>query len=172
MRTGVLLPHALAAGSSHDLVAWARTAEDLGFGALGIRGRITHDSLEPLVALSLLAASTRRIELFLHLPTMRRAQPLILTRQLAGLDRASRRRLILAAGGAVNDMWAFAGRSGHRSCLAVVHVRRTEGAELDAVRDALDALERAGADDVLLEPASADIRELEQLANLGALALV
>jgi hypothetical protein len=96
----------------------------------------------------------------------------ILTRQLAGLERASRRRLTLAAGGAANDRWVFAGRSGHRSCLAVVYVRGTEGAELDAVRDTLDQFERAGADDVLLDPPSRNLRHLERLANLGALALV
>jgi hypothetical protein len=171
MRTGVLLPHSLAASSSHDLVSWARTAEDLGFDALGIRGRITHDSLEPLVALSLLAASTRRIELLLHLPTVRQTQPLILTRQLAGLERASRRRLTVAGGSAL-DTWVCAGRGGRRRCIPVVEVRGTEGHELDAVRDSLDQFERTGADDVLLDPPSGNLRDLERLANFGALVLV
>jgi Luciferase-like monooxygenase len=232
MRTGVLLPHSLTAGSSHELVSWARTAEDLGFDSLGVRGRVVHDSLEPLVALSLVAASTRRIELVLSLTAPRLARPGILARQIAGLERASRGRLAVAVGAdgesdpmasarqvqehldelpgrrtlvaasadvaarvlplagrgwvltrgsaeqfaagvlAVHDAWAFAGRPGHPRCLALVDVRGSEGAEVDAVRDALDAFERAGADEVLLEPASGSLRELERLAGLHSPALV
>jgi alkanesulfonate monooxygenase SsuD/methylene tetrahydromethanopterin reductase-like flavin-dependent oxidoreductase (luciferase family) len=171
MRTGVLLPHSLSTSSSHDIVAWARTAEDMGFDSLGVRGRIVHDSLEPLVALSLVAASTRRIELLLHLPNVRRARPIILTRQLSGLERASRRRLTLAAGAAENT-WAIAGRDGRRRCLAVVDAFQTGDAGVTGVRDALDACERAGADDVLLAPTSNDLRALERLVDLRAPALV
>ena len=172
MRTGVLLPDSLATGSSRDLVAWARTAEDVGFDSVGVRGWIVRDSLEPLIALSLLAASTQRVELLLHVPTVRRAQPLILTRQLSCLERASRRRLTVAAGGALDDTWVCAGRGGRRRCIPVVDVCGMEGAELDAVSDVLDQFERSGADDVLLDPPSSDLLDLERLANLGALALV
>jgi len=171
MRTGALLPSSVGT-SSRDLVTWARRAEDLGFDSLGVRGRIVHDSLEPLVALSLVAASTRRIELFLHLPAPSLARPRILARQIAGLERASRGRLTVAVGGSVDDTWIFTGRDGCTHCVTVVHVRGSEGPELDAVRYDLDDFVRAGADDVLLSPASGDLRALERLADLRNLAVV
>jgi hypothetical protein len=171
MRTGVLLPHSLAAGSSHDLVSWARTAEDLGFDILGIRGRITHDSLEPLVALSLVAASTRRIELVLHVPALHLTQPRILARQIGGLDRASRGRLNVVVG-AADDRWTFTDRDGRARCVAVVDLQRSQGAELDGVREALDVFERGGADDVLVSPPSGDLRALERLVGLRTAARV
>jgi hypothetical protein len=161
MRTGVLLPSSVLRASSRDLVAWARTAEDTGFDSLGVRGRIVHDSLEPLVALSLVAAATRRIELVLHLPALHLAQPRILARQIGSLDRASRGRLNVAV-----DAWTFTGRDGRRRCLTVVDVRETGSAALDGVREVLDTCERAGADDVLLGVPSGDLRQLERLAGL------
>jgi hypothetical protein len=165
MRTGVLVP-CFVGSSTRDVVAWARTAEDLGFDSLGVRGRIVHDSLEPLVTLSLVAASTRRIELFLHLPAPSLARPRILARQIAGLERTSRGRLTVAVGGSVDDTWIFTGRDGCTHCITVVHVHGSERVELDAVRYDLDDFVRAGADDVLLSPASGDLRALETLADL------
>ena len=171
MRTGVLLPSSVAT-SSRDLIAWVHTAEDLGFDSLGVRGRIVHDSLEPLVALSLVAASTRRIELFLHLPAPSLVRPRILARQIAGLERTSRGRLTVAVGGCVDDTWIFTGRDGGTHCITVVHVRGSDGPELDATRYELDDFVRAGADDVLLSPASGDLRTLEKLADLRNPSLV
>ena len=159
MHIGLLLPRALAAASSRELVAWARAAEDAGFDGLGVRGRIVHDSLEPLVALSLVAASTRRIELVLHLPALHLTQPRILARQIGGLDRASRGRLNVAVCG-----WTFTDRDGLPRRLSVVDCPATSGAVLDGVREVLDDYERAGADDVLLEVPSMTTRDLERLA--------
>ncbi len=93
MRTSLLLPESLVGASSRALVDWARGAEDAGVDSIRVRGRLVHDSLEPLVALTLLAASTRRVELVLHLDVPHSARPRILARQLAGLRRASRGRL-------------------------------------------------------------------------------
>ena len=165
MRTGVLLPCSVGS-SSRNLVAWARRAEDLGFDSLGVRGRIVHDSLEPLVALSLVAAATRRIKLFLHLPAPSPARPRILARQIAGLERTSRGRLTVAVGGSVDDTWIFTGGDGCTRFTTVVHIRGSEGMELDAARYDLGDFVRAGADDVLLSPASGDVRALETLADL------
>ncbi len=97
MRTSVLLPESLVGASSRALVHWARDAEDAGVDRIRVRGRLVHDSLEPLVALTLLAASTRRVELLLHLDVPDLARPRILERQLAGLRRASRGRLTVLA---------------------------------------------------------------------------
>ena len=54
----------------------------------------------------------------------------------------------------------------------MVDVFQTEDAGVTGVRDALDACERAGADDVLLAPTSIDLRALERLVDLRAPALV
>ena len=93
MRTSLLLPESLVRSSTRTLVEWARGAEEAGVDSIRVRGRLVHDSLEPLVALTLLAASTRRVELVLHLDVPDLARPRILERQLAGLRRASRGRL-------------------------------------------------------------------------------
>ena len=98
MRTGVFLPTTMPGTTSGRLVAWARAAEDLGFDSLAVAGRIVHDCYEPLVALTLAAAATRRIELV----TIVAAAPLhhhgILARQGASLDRVSAGRLTIAVG--------------------------------------------------------------------------
>ena len=166
MTIGVLLPSSVVA-SSRDLVAWARTAEDAGFDSLGVRGRLVRDSLEPLVALTLVAAATRRIELVLHLPALHLEQPRILARQIGGLDRASRGRLDVAVGEA-DDTWTFTGRDGHHRRLSVVHLRAASGARPDGVREVLDTFERSDADGVLLDLPSADLRDLERVAALRA----
>ncbi len=93
MPTGVLLPQSLLGSSSRVLVAWARAAEDAGVDSIRVDGRIVHDSLEPLVALTLLAATTRRIELVLHVDVRGLTRPRILDRQLTALRRTSRGRL-------------------------------------------------------------------------------
>ncbi len=99
MRTGVFLPATTPGTTSGQLVAWARTAEDHGFGSLAVSGRIVHDCYEPLVALTLAAVATRRIELV----TLVQAAPLhhrgILARQGTSLDRVSGGRLTIAVGG-------------------------------------------------------------------------
>ncbi len=223
MQIGVLSPAPRVASSSRDLVTWVRDAEDLGFDSVGVRGRVVRDSLEPLVALSLVAAATRRVELVLLLTAPRLTRPGILARQLAGLERTARGRLTVAvgtdetgdplasartieehldelpgrrtlvaahpdiaarvlplagrgwamAGGdtddftagalAVRDAWAFAGRAGHPRCLAVVDAPAGGPASLDGVRDTLHRLERAGADDVLLDPHAHSLRDLAGL---------
>lgn len=99
MRTGVFLPTTMPGTTSGQLVAYARAAEDHGFASLAVAGRITHDCYEPLVALTLAAVATRRIELV----TTLQAAPLhhrgVLARQGTSLDRASGGRLTIAVGG-------------------------------------------------------------------------
>ena len=99
MRTGVFLPTTMPGTTSGQLVAWARAAEDHGFASLAVADRVVHDCYEPLVALTLAAASTRRIELV----TTLQAAPLhhrgILARQSTSLDRVSSGRLTIAVAG-------------------------------------------------------------------------
>ena len=102
-----LLPPPLTAGSSRDLVAWVRDAEGAGVDVIALHGRVVRDSLEPLVALTLVAATSRRAELVLHLSTQALARPRILDRQLTALHRASRGRLTLASGRPVPSAFAL-----------------------------------------------------------------
>jgi alkanesulfonate monooxygenase SsuD/methylene tetrahydromethanopterin reductase-like flavin-dependent oxidoreductase (luciferase family) len=103
MRTGVFLPATIPGTTSGQLVAYARAAEDHGFAGLAVSGRVIHDCYEPLVALTLAAVATRRIELV----TLVQAAPLhhrgILSRQGASLDRVSGGRLTVAVGGDRGD---------------------------------------------------------------------
>ena len=64
MRTGVAIP--TTGTTAGHIVAWARAAEERGFDSLAVAGRVVHDSYEPLVAMSLVAAATRRVELITH----------------------------------------------------------------------------------------------------------
>jgi alkanesulfonate monooxygenase SsuD/methylene tetrahydromethanopterin reductase-like flavin-dependent oxidoreductase (luciferase family) len=71
----------------------------------------------------------------------------------------------LAAGMiAIHHAWACAGRPGRPRCVAVFSVD-PGGPTPDAVRAGLDAFERAGADDVLVAPCSADIAQLDLIAR-------
>src|SRR5690242_12012992 len=99
MRTGVFLPTTMPGTTGGQLVAWARAAEDHGFASLAVAGRVVHDCYEPLVALTLAAAATRRIELVTTLQAAPLHHPGILARQSTSLDRASGGRLTIAVGG-------------------------------------------------------------------------
>jgi|tagenome__1003787_1003787.scaffolds.fasta_scaffold20911871_3 alkanesulfonate monooxygenase SsuD/methylene tetrahydromethanopterin reductase-like flavin-dependent oxidoreductase (luciferase family) len=103
MRTSVLLPPSLTCSSSRNLVAWVRAAEDAGVDTIGVYGRVVRDSLEPLVALTLVAATSRRAELVLHLNVPALARPSILERQIAGLKRTSRGRLTVNDSGSAPE---------------------------------------------------------------------
>jgi alkanesulfonate monooxygenase SsuD/methylene tetrahydromethanopterin reductase-like flavin-dependent oxidoreductase (luciferase family) len=71
----------------------------------------------------------------------------------------------LAAGMiAVHHAWACAGRPGRPRCVAVFALDSGD-TTLDAVRAGLDAFEHAGADDVLVAPCSADIAQLDLIAD-------
>jgi hypothetical protein len=98
MRTGVAIPTTGSGMTAGNIVAWARAAEEHGFDSLAVAGRVVHDSYEPLVAMSLVVAATRRVELITHV----QAGPLryrgVLARQAASLSRASGRRLTLGVG--------------------------------------------------------------------------
>jgi alkanesulfonate monooxygenase SsuD/methylene tetrahydromethanopterin reductase-like flavin-dependent oxidoreductase (luciferase family) len=96
MRTGVAIP--TTGTTAGHIVAWARAAEERGFDSLAVAGRVVHDSYEPLVAMSLVAAATRRVELITHVEAGPLRHRGVLARQAATLSRASSRRLTLGVG--------------------------------------------------------------------------
>src|SRR3954470_16860379 len=98
MRTGVAIPTTGSGTTAGHIVAWARAAEERGFDSIAVAGRVTHDSYEPLVALTLIAAATRRVELITHVEVGPLRHRGVLARQAASLSRASGGRLTLGIG--------------------------------------------------------------------------
>jgi alkanesulfonate monooxygenase SsuD/methylene tetrahydromethanopterin reductase-like flavin-dependent oxidoreductase (luciferase family) len=121
MRTGVFLPNSVPGTTGRQLLDWATTAEQRGFDSLGVIDRVVYDSYEPLVALSLAAAVTERVELVTNILTSPLRNGGILAKQADSLDRASGGRLTLGLGvGLREDDFA--------RCEVDIHVR---GALLD-----------------------------------------
>src|SRR4051812_47816486 len=98
MRIGVAIPTTGSGTTAGHIVAWARAAEERGFDSLAVAGRVMHDSYEPLVALSLVAAATRRAELITHVEAGPLRHRGVLARQAASLSRVSQHRLTLGVG--------------------------------------------------------------------------
>jgi Luciferase-like monooxygenase len=98
MRTGIAIPTTRPGTTAGHIVAFARAAEERGFDSVTVAGRVVHDSYEPLVAMSLVLAATRRVELVTHV----KAGPLrhrgVLARQATSLSRASGGRLTIGVG--------------------------------------------------------------------------
>jgi hypothetical protein len=97
MRIGIAIPTGSAATAGH-IVAFARAAEERGFNSLAIAGRVVHDSYEPLVAMSLVLAATRRVELVTHVEAGPIRHRGVLARQATSLSRASGGRLTIGVG--------------------------------------------------------------------------
>jgi alkanesulfonate monooxygenase SsuD/methylene tetrahydromethanopterin reductase-like flavin-dependent oxidoreductase (luciferase family) len=98
MRTGVFLPNTVPGTTGADLAAWAQKAEAAGFDSLGVIDRVVYDSYEPLIALTLAAAVTERIELVTDVLIGPLRNGGILTKQADSLDRISNGRLTLGMG--------------------------------------------------------------------------
>jgi len=91
------------------LAAFLRTAEDVGFDAVGFTEHPApslkwlhadgHESLDPLTALAFAAAVTNRITLMTYLLVLPYRNPLITAKVMATVDLLSRGRLVLGAGG-------------------------------------------------------------------------
>jgi alkanesulfonate monooxygenase SsuD/methylene tetrahydromethanopterin reductase-like flavin-dependent oxidoreductase (luciferase family) len=106
MRIGIGLPSAVPDSTATRLGEWAATGERLGFCSTSVIDRLVYDSLDPLIALAAAAARTERIELMttvLNVPYRR--NPVMLSKQLASVDRVSGGRLTagLALGGWPED---------------------------------------------------------------------
>jgi alkanesulfonate monooxygenase SsuD/methylene tetrahydromethanopterin reductase-like flavin-dependent oxidoreductase (luciferase family) len=237
MRTGILLPTTVPGMTGEQIVAWARSAEEKGFDSLGVIDATAHDGHDSLVALSMAAAVTERIELVANVLIGPLCNAEMLARQATSLDRASGGRLTLAVGVredqvagegidpwqrgrlldghlahlagkavvlsgearqvarriatrgqgwlpplgtpdqlaagviALHHAWACAGRPGHPRSIAVLaldSVALTSDARTsDAVRTGLHGFGQAGADDVLIAMRSADLGQLDLIADVA-----
>src|SRR4051812_6598498 len=98
MRIGVAIPTTGSGTTAGQIVAFARAAEECGFDSLAVAGRVVRDSYEPLVALSLVLAATRRVEIVTHVEAGPLRHRGVLARQATSLTRASGGRLTIAIG--------------------------------------------------------------------------
>jgi len=98
MRTGIFLPNSVPGTTGSQLVEWARKAESTGFDSVGVIDRVVYDSYEPLIALTLAAAVTERVELVTNILTSPLRNGGILAKQADSLDRISNGRLTLGLG--------------------------------------------------------------------------
>ncbi|GHJ20263.1 hypothetical protein TPA0909_18770 [Streptomyces albus] len=94
MNVGVGLPVSDPAA----LLTWARRADDGPFGTLGLLDRLVYDNPEPLVALSVLAGATSRVNVQTEVLLAPLRDTALLAKQAATLDRMTGGRLVLGIG--------------------------------------------------------------------------
>ncbi len=90
---GVTLPTMLPATDRAALLAWGRAIDGGPFASLAAGERVLYESLDPLVALAVCAAATKRCELMTAALVAPLHDPVLLAKQLACLDRLSEGRL-------------------------------------------------------------------------------
>ena len=144
MRTGVFLPNTIPGTTGADLAAWAQKAEAAGFDSLGVIDRVVYDSYEPLVALTLAAAVTERVELVTNVLISPLRNGGILAKQADSLDRISNGRLTLGLGVGLreDDFAACAIDIKVRGALLDDHLRRLGGHRVLIGGDARNASRR------------------------------
>ncbi|WP_328392109.1 LLM class flavin-dependent oxidoreductase [Nocardia sp. NBC_00416] len=94
MQIGLGLPIADPAA----LLDWARRADAGPFSTLGLLDRLVYDNPEPLVALSMLAGATSRVQVQTEVLLTPLRDTALLAKQVATLDRMSGGRLVLGLG--------------------------------------------------------------------------
>lgn len=131
MDVGIGLPNAVANTAGHQLLDWARAAEEAGFSSLGTIDRIVYPNYEPLVALTAAAAVTERIRLVTSvLLGPLRMNSALLAKQVLSLDAiAGGGRAVLGIGlGDREDDYEVSGVSmserGEWQDRAVAQIRR------------------------------------------------
>ena len=107
MKFGLLLPNFGASASGDSIAASARLAEALGFDSVWTTDHVLMPAdmpepygnlIESLVALTIAATATERVGLGTSIIVMPQREPVLLAKQLAGIDVVSGGRLILGAG--------------------------------------------------------------------------
>ncbi|KPC95785.1 LLM class flavin-dependent oxidoreductase [Streptomyces albus] len=94
MNVGIGLPVSDPAA----LLTWARRADDGPFSTLGLLDRLVYDNPEPLVALSVLAGATSRVNVQTEVLLAPLRDTALLAKQAATLDRMTGGRLVLGIG--------------------------------------------------------------------------
>src|SRR5260370_2246885 len=112
MKLGLFVWTAYACGYPETAVQIARLAEDARFESLWAGARVllpdpqmppspmapTDRILDPIIALTFLAAHTRQVRLGTGIIILPQRNPLVLAKELASLDELSRGRLIFGVG--------------------------------------------------------------------------
>ena len=107
MKFGLLLPNFGAIAGGQTIAASARLAEALGFDSVWTTDHVLMPAsmpdpygnlIESLVALTIAATATERVQLGTSIIVMPQREPVLLAKQLAGIDVISSGRLILGAG--------------------------------------------------------------------------
>ena len=107
MKFGLLLPNFGAIAGGQTIAASARLAEALGFDSVWTTDHVLMPAsmpdpygnlIESLVALTIAATATQRVQLGTSIIVMPQREPVLLAKQLAGIDVISGGRLILGAG--------------------------------------------------------------------------
>ncbi|PRY31674.1 LLM class flavin-dependent oxidoreductase [Umezawaea tangerina] len=98
MKIGIGLPNQVRDVTPAVLPRWASQAEEAGFSTLGTVGRIAYPGVLDTVALAAAAAVTSRIGLFSNVMLAPVWPPVLLAKELAGIDGISGGRLTLGAG--------------------------------------------------------------------------
>jgi probable F420-dependent oxidoreductase len=109
---GVFLPTFCGPGgrTGHELAAFARRAEDLGFDSVWATDHLLHQSrfytvpwLDPIVSLTYVAATTSRLRLGTSVLVLPTRQPVVLAKQVATLQALADERYILGTGTGWDD---------------------------------------------------------------------
>jgi probable F420-dependent oxidoreductase len=81
-----------------DLGAFVADAERLGFDSLWVSERVNGPTLDPIVAMTFIAARTTRLKLGTSVMVLPGRNPVLLAKALASIDRVSNGRLLPAFG--------------------------------------------------------------------------
>ncbi|MBM2619021.1 LLM class flavin-dependent oxidoreductase [Actinoplanes sp. LDG1-06] len=98
MRIGVGLPNQVHEMNPAVIPGWARRAEEAGFSSVGTLGRVSYPALMDTVALAAAAAATSRVDLFSTVTITPVWPPVLLAKELAGIDAVSGGRLTVGVG--------------------------------------------------------------------------
>ncbi|GLY93021.1 luciferase [Actinoplanes sp. NBRC 103695] len=98
MKIGIGLPNQVREMNPAVIPGWAKRAEDAGFSTLGTVGRLAYPGLNDTVALAAAAGATSSIGLFTNVLLGPVWPPVLLAKEVAGIDAVSGHRLTLGLG--------------------------------------------------------------------------
>jgi alkanesulfonate monooxygenase SsuD/methylene tetrahydromethanopterin reductase-like flavin-dependent oxidoreductase (luciferase family) len=98
VKIGIGLPNQVREMDPRVIPGWARRAEDAGFSTLGTVGRLAYPGLNDTVALAAAAGATSSIGLFTNVLLGPVWPPVLLAKEVAGIDAVSGGRLTLGLG--------------------------------------------------------------------------